>query len=114
GRLGGARSEGRALQTGLQATVFGPSHVQEDLVIRRRLSYAVFLLICLALAALGHPKAQTRAAPAAVAIRGGTILTVTKGTIQNGTIVLRDGKIAAVGADVPIPPGADVVDAGGK
>ena len=80
----------------------------------RRFSCAVFLLVCLALAALGHPRAQTRAAPAIVAIRGGTILTVTKGTIQNGTIVLRDGKIAAIGTDVPIPPGADVVDASGR
>ena len=32
-----------------------------------------------------------------VAIRGGTVLTVTRGTIQNGVVVLRDGKIAAVG-----------------
>src|SRR5438093_6802589 len=86
----------------------------EALVSHRRFSCAVFLLVCLALAALGHPRAQTRAAPAIVAIRGGTILTVTKGTIQNGTIVLRDGKIAAIGTDVPIPPGADVVDASGR
>src|SRR5213083_1713077 len=88
--------------------------MQEALVLHRRFSSAVFLLVCLALAALGHPRAQTRAAPAIVAIRGGTILTVTKGTIQNGTIVLRDGKIAAIGTDVPIPPGADVVDASGR
>ena len=40
--------------------------------------------------------AQT-ARPSVVAIRGGTVLTVTRGTIQNGTVVLRDGKIAAVG-----------------
>ena len=80
----------------------------------RRFSCAAFLLVCLALAALGHPRAQTRAAPAIVAIRGGTILTVTKGTIPNGTIVLRDGRIAAIGTDVPIPPGADVVNASGR
>src|SRR5688572_10380932 len=49
-----------------------------------------------------------------VAIRGGTILTVTRGTIQNGTIVLRDGKIAAVGANVDVPAGADVIDAKGR
>jgi len=67
-----------------------------------------------------HPRAQTRAggqsaqAPAVTAIRGATILTVTKGTIENGTIVLRNGKIAAVGANVPIPPDADVVDAPGR
>jgi imidazolonepropionase-like amidohydrolase len=55
-----------------------------------------------------------RRAPAVVAIKGGTILTVTKGTIPNGTIVLRDGKIAAVGANVDVPAGADVFDATGK
>jgi imidazolonepropionase-like amidohydrolase len=53
--------------------------------------------------------------PSLVAIRGGTILTVTRGTIQNGTIVLRDGKIAAIGGSgVDIPSGADVVDAKGR
>jgi imidazolonepropionase-like amidohydrolase len=82
--------------------------------MKSRCSSAVFLLICLALAALGRPQAQTRTAPAIVAIRGATLLTVTKGTIPDGTIVLRDGKIAAVGANVSIPTGADVIDAGGK
>jgi imidazolonepropionase-like amidohydrolase len=66
---------------------------------------------------LGQP-AQTRRTAGAVAgivaIRGATILTVTKGTIPNGTIVLRDGKIAAVGAAVDVPAGAEVVDATGK
>src|SRR5262245_29667395 len=50
-----------------------------------------------------------------VAIRGGTVLTVTRGTIQNGTVVLRDGKIAAVGgSNTAIPAGADIVDASGR
>jgi imidazolonepropionase-like amidohydrolase len=57
---------------------------------------------------------SARRAPAVVAIKGGTILTVTKGTIPNGTIVLRDGKIAAVGAGVDVPAGAEVFDATGK
>ncbi len=42
------------------------------------------------------------------------MLTATRGTIANGTIVLRDGKIAAVGTNVPIPAGAEVVDGTGK
>ena len=42
------------------------------------------------------------------------MLTVTKGTIPNGTIVLRDGKIAAVGANVDIPAGAEVIDTTGQ
>ncbi|MGZ4779334.1 MAG: amidohydrolase family protein [Thermoanaerobaculia bacterium] len=50
------------------------------------------------------------------AIRNATILTITHGTIQNGTIVIRGGKIAAVGPDaqVSIPAGAQVIDATGK
>ena len=74
------------------------------------------LFASLALFATLHhvPLAQT-AKPSLVAIRGGTILTVTRGTIQNGTIVLRDGKIAAIGGSgVDIPSGADVVDAKGR
>ena len=49
-----------------------------------------------------------------VALRGGTVLTVTNGTIPNGTVVLRDGRIAAVGSNVSVPAGADVVDVSGK
>jgi imidazolonepropionase-like amidohydrolase len=41
-------------------------------------------------------------------------VTVTRGTVPNGTIVLRDGKIAAVGANVTIPAGAEVIDVTGK
>jgi len=55
---------------------------------------------------------QTR--PAVIALRGGTLVTVTGGTIPNGTIVLRDGKIAALGANVAVPAGAEVVDVTGK
>ena len=49
-----------------------------------------------------------------VAITNATIMTANKGTIQKGTIVIRDGKIAAVGADVPVPAGAQVIDGNGR
>lgn len=49
-----------------------------------------------------------------IAIRNGTVLTVTKGTIPNGTVLIRDGKIAAVGRNVTIPAGAEIYDATGK
>ena len=49
-----------------------------------------------------------------VAITNATILTASHGTIQRGTILIRDGKIAAVGADVHIPPGAKIIDGNGK
>ena len=74
----------------------------------------LFVVSSLALAAFGRPQAQGRSAESVVAIRGGTILTATRGTIQNGTIVLRGGKIAAVGANVSVPAGAEVIDATGR
>jgi imidazolonepropionase-like amidohydrolase len=57
---------------------------------------------------------SAQAAPSVVALRNGTIMTATRGTIANGTVLIRDGKIAAVGANVQIPAGADVYDATGK
>lgn len=47
-------------------------------------------------------------------IKGGTILTVTHGTIQNGDILVKDGKIAAIGKNLTPPPGVTVIDATGK
>jgi imidazolonepropionase-like amidohydrolase len=67
-----------------------------------------FIAICLAggAALSGQPRRS-----GAVAIRGGTILTATHGTIANGTIVIRDGRITAIGQNIPIPADADLVDA---
>ena len=49
-----------------------------------------------------------------IAIRGGTVLPISGPAIPNGTVVIRGGKIAAVGANVAIPAGAEIVDAKGK
>jgi len=61
--------------------------------------------------------ATAAASPAAaqdVAIRNATILTVSNGTIEGGTVVIRNGKIAAVGRDVQVPAGVRVIDGTGK
>ena len=50
----------------------------------------------------------------AVALRGGTVIPVDGAPIPNGTVVMRGGRIVAVGANVAIPAGADVVDVRGK
>jgi len=44
-------------------------------------------------------------------IQNATVMTVSKGTIKNGSIVVKDGKIAEVGEKVTIPPGAKIIDA---
>ena len=49
-----------------------------------------------------------------IAITGGKVYTVSGATIDKGTVIIRDGKITAVGADVAIPEGAQRIDATGK
>lgn len=58
-------------------------------------------------------EAQASAAGVTV-IQNATILTITKGTIPKGSILIRDGKIAAVGERVSVPAGATVIDAAGR
>lgn len=49
-----------------------------------------------------------------VAITGGTVYTAAGEPIRNGTVLVRDGRIAAVGTNVTIPDGAQRIDATGK
>lgn len=49
-----------------------------------------------------------------IAITGGKVYPVSGPPIENGTVLIRDGKIAAVGSNVTIPQGAQRVDASGK
>jgi imidazolonepropionase-like amidohydrolase len=49
-----------------------------------------------------------------MAIRGGKVVTVSHGTIENGVVVMEGGKITAVGgAGTAIPKGAKIIDATG-
>ena len=49
------------------------------------------------------------------AITGGTVVTLgSAGKIEHGTVIIKDGKIAAVGASLAIPAGAKRIDATGK
>lgn len=66
------------------------------------------LLSAAALLLAGPAAAQT------IAITGGTVYPVTGAPIPNGTVLIRDGRIAAVGANVPVPAGAQRIDATGK
>ena len=50
----------------------------------------------------------------AIVIRNATVMTVTKGTIQNGSVLVENGKIAAIGKNLSAPADATIVDASGK
>ncbi len=52
--------------------------------------------------------------PETIAIRAGKIITLTGQPIVNGVVLIRHGKIAAVGKNVPIPRNAKVIDASTK
>jgi len=49
-----------------------------------------------------------------IVVKGGRFFIGTRGTIDGGILLIRDGKIAAVGKDVAIPAGAKVIDAAGS
>ena len=49
-----------------------------------------------------------------IAITGGTVYPVSGPKIENATVLIRDGRIAAVGPNVPVPDGATRIDAAGK
>ena len=57
--------------------------------------------------------AQSKTEPTTYAIRNAKIVTVTNGTIERGTVLIKDGKIAAVGANISVPKDAKVIDATG-
>ncbi len=64
---------------------------------------------------IGNPTMQQGVLPArgVFAIRNARIVTVSGADIENGAVVIRDGKIEAVGASVNVPSGAQVIDGRG-
>ena len=49
-----------------------------------------------------------------IAITGGKVFPVSGAPIDGGTVIIRDGKIVAVGAGLTVPAGAQQIDATGK
>ncbi len=46
-------------------------------------------------------------------IRNGTVLTITKGNLENTDVLIKDGKITQIGKAIAAPAGAKVIDATG-
>lgn len=49
-----------------------------------------------------------------IALTGGLVYPISSEPLEGGTVLMVDGRIAAVGADVDIPAGAEVVDVSGS
>ncbi len=79
-----------------------------------RLIVATLLVaFCVALPSKA-PAANAPDAPSLILIQNATILTVSHGTIEHGSILIKDGKIAEVGTSVKAPSGAQVIDGAGQ
>lgn len=90
--------------------------------LKSRISNLLTVFVFSLLVLLGAATAQqTRSnpqrvganAPAVFAIRNARIVTVSGADFENGTLVIRNGRIEAVGANVSVPGGAQTIDARG-
>jgi imidazolonepropionase-like amidohydrolase len=57
---------------------------------------------------------QDKPQPKVTVLRGARIYTITGAPIDNGILVIENGRIAAVGKEVPVPADAKIIDATGK
>jgi imidazolonepropionase-like amidohydrolase len=80
-------------------------------------AFAVVLLMSVAVSAQQASSAMgtqfMSGTPGTFAIRNARIVTVSGADIENGTVVISDGRIAAVGANVSVPAGAQEIDGRG-
>src|SRR5438309_11235422 len=73
---------------------------------------SALMSVTIVAASAGQPAASAAqsAAHNDVLINNAVVMTVTHGNIQNGSIYIKDGKIAAVGRNLKAPAGATVID----
>lgn len=78
--------------------------------------FALLALLVIALTPVRARAANAAAAdaPAVLLIQNATILTVSHGTIEHGSILIKDGKIVEVGPGIKAPKDAQVIDAAGQ
>ena len=76
--------------------------------MRRAILPAAFLMVAF------MPSAAFAQASNTILIQNATILTISHGNIEHGSILIRGGKIAALGTDVKAPSDATVIDANGQ
>jgi imidazolonepropionase-like amidohydrolase len=71
-------------------------------------------LVLAAFAGVMLPSCVLAQSPKTIFIKNATVMTVTHGNIEHGSILIRDGKIADVGANVTAPADAMVIDGTGQ
>ena len=82
----------------------------------KRLTFSILLATALCGFCLERTRAQKQKSPdpPETLIRNATVLTITHGTLQNTDVLIRRGKIAAIGKNLKASADAKVIDASGK
>lgn len=70
------------------------------------------VLICLLLSVSLHAQ-KKKAMDGTFVLTNATLVTVTNGTIENGTLIISDGRIEAMGSNITIPDDAENIDCSG-
>jgi len=84
-------------------------------MISRRLYHLISLLILFFIISFYKIYSQPHSANNNyVAFTNGTVVTISGETIEEGTVVFKNGKITAVGNDIEIPEDANIIDISGK
>ena len=84
------------------------------MLVIKRSSIVMVCLLCSFMLPLFARAAKPPDAQPVILIENATILTVSHGTIEKGSILIKDGKIAEVGKSIKAPKDAQVFDAAGQ
>src|SRR5689334_13948147 len=71
-------------------------------------------LLCFSCFAYRASAATPPDTPSVILIQNATVMTVSHGTIEHGSVLIKDGKIAEVGQSIKAPAGAQVIDGSGQ
>src|SRR5262245_65261498 len=85
------------------------------MTLKRFMVRVIALLVrFLPVVAWASPEVPGKVQDHPIALRGATVHPVNGPEIVRGTVVFDAGKIVAVGVDVPVPAGAELIDLAGK
>ncbi|HEV2880471.1 MAG TPA: amidohydrolase family protein [Pyrinomonadaceae bacterium] len=104
----------------MRAKLFSNVFARINVFARVPVALAALLLLSVAATSTSAQQASSTmgtqfmsGTPGTFAIRNARIVTVSGADIENGTIVISDGRITAVGANAAVPAGAQEIDARG-
>jgi imidazolonepropionase-like amidohydrolase len=72
------------------------------------------LLLVISVGSALWAQAVSKAQPGVFALTNARLVTVTQGVVENGSLLIRDGRIAQLGTNIDIPANARVIDCRGQ